>query len=116
MVMTCSVDVSAAILSHFLVQQRHFSAKNGKKWDPRGLQVAFLAKKGNLQPAAGDRWGPLGIARVARDGSGLTTSKVTAGHVAAVHGHVSRIALLVVSHLLIISAPRTGMSVPAPVR
>ena len=72
--------------------------------------MAFFAKKGNLQPAAGDRWGPLGtagdrwgplgIARVARDGSGLTTSKVTAGHVAAVHGHVSRIALLVVTHLL----------------
>ena len=29
------------------------------------------------------RWGPLGIARVARDGSGLTTSKVTAGYVAS---------------------------------
>ena len=57
----------------------------GDRWGPLGT--------------AGDRWGPLGIARVARDGSGLTTSKVTAGHVAAVHGHVSRIALLVVSHL-----------------
>ena len=100
MVMTCSVDVSAAILSHFLVQQRHFSAKKGKSGIPEAFRWLFFAKKGNLQPAAGDRWGPLGIARVARDGSGLTTSKVTAGHVAAVHGHVSRIALLVVTHLV----------------
>ena len=65
----------------------------GDRWGPLGT--------------AGDRWGPLGIARVARDGSGLTTSKVTAGHVAAVHGHVSRIALLVVSPRLGWEAKRT---------
>ena len=47
MVMTCSVNVPAAIFSYFLVHSRHFFAKKGKKWDPRGLQVAnFLPKKG----------------------------------------------------------------------
>ena len=57
MVMTCSVDVPAAIFSHFLVQQRHFTAKKGKKWDSRGLQVAFFLPKkgiwGSRRPSGG---------------------------------------------------------------
>ena len=91
-----------------------FFCQKRKKWDPRGLQVAFFGQKREFAACrwgplgtAGDRWGPLGIARVARDGSGLSTSKVTAGHVAAVHGHVSRIALLVVSPRLGWEAKRT---------
>ena len=59
MVMTCSVDVPAAIFSHFLVQQRHFSAKSQKRknWDSRGLQVAFFLPKkgiwGSRRPSGG---------------------------------------------------------------
>ena len=56
MVMTCSVDVPAAIFSHFLVQQRHFLPKKEKLGFQRPSGGVFSAQKGNLGVPEAIRW------------------------------------------------------------